>query len=102
MDGLMIQAPSVPEDGIVEASLERSGAGRVDAGVRRRHHARRQHLRAGSARRGPRPSQVAQLINEISAGRLEPARYGTDPIAVNLVWLVEHMTVKPNRQGRGS
>jgi hypothetical protein len=24
-----------------------------------------------------------------------PARYGTDPIAVNLVWLVEHMTVKP-------
>ena len=38
---------------------------------------------------------VARLINEISQGRLVPARYGTDPIAVNLVWLVEHMTVKP-------
>ena len=38
---------------------------------------------------------VAMLINEISQGRLVPARYGTDPIAVNLVWLVEHMTVKP-------
>ena len=39
--------------------------------------------------------QVAQLINEISRGRLEPARYGADPIAVNMVWLVEHVTVKP-------
>ena len=39
--------------------------------------------------------QVAQLINEISRGRLEPARYGADPIAVNLVWVVEHLTVKP-------
>ena len=50
-------------------------------------------LEALGADRGRR--QVAQLINEISRGRLEPARYGTDPIAVNLVWLVEHMTVKP-------
>ena len=39
--------------------------------------------------------QVAQLVNEISRGRHEPARYGTDPIAVNLVWWVEHMTVSP-------
>ncbi len=39
--------------------------------------------------------QAAQLINEISRGRLEPARYGADPIAVNLVWVVEHVTVKP-------
>ena len=38
---------------------------------------------------------VTLLINEISQGRLLPARYGADPIAVNLVWLVEHMTVKP-------
>jgi hypothetical protein len=38
---------------------------------------------------------VNELITEISRGRLEPARYGTDPIAVNLVWLVEHMTVSP-------
>ena len=44
--------------------------------------------------------QVAQLINEISRGRLEPARYGADPIAVNMVWLVEHMTVKPAAGGR--
>ena len=50
-------------------------------------------MEALGADRGRR--QTAQLIHEISRGRLEPARYGTDPIAVNLVWLVEHMTVKP-------
>ena len=38
--------------------------------------------------------QVAPFIDAISRGRLEPARYGADPIAVNLVWFVEHMTVK--------
>jgi hypothetical protein len=96
MDGLMIQAPSVPEDGVVQDSLERSGAegemmlamsavitreGKI-SGV--------EVLGDGRGRR-----QVAQLVNEISRGRLEPARYGTDPIAVNLVWWVEHMTVSP-------
>jgi hypothetical protein len=50
-------------------------------------------MEALGADRGRR--QVARLINEISQGRLEPARYGTEPMAVNLVWLVEHMTVKP-------
>jgi hypothetical protein len=39
--------------------------------------------------------QVAALINELSRGRLEPARYGTDPLAVSMVWVVEHVTVKP-------
>ena len=96
MDGLMIQAPSVPEDGVVQDSLERSGAegemmlamsavitreGKI-SGV--------EVLGDGRGRR-----QVSQLVSEISRGRLEPARYGTDPIAVNLVWWVEHMTVSP-------
>ena len=37
---------------------------------------------------------IAQLLDAISRSRLEPARYRDDPIAVNLVWLVEHTTVK--------
>jgi hypothetical protein len=41
--------------------------------------------------------QVTALINELSRGRLEPARYGTDPMAVSMVWVVEHVTVKPAR-----
>jgi hypothetical protein len=96
MDGLMIQAPSVPEEGIVKASLERSGAeGELMLAfaaviTREGNISGLEALGEGRGRR-----QVAQLINEISRGRLEPARYGADPIAVNLVWVVEHLTVKP-------
>ncbi len=96
MDGLMIQAPSVPEDGIVKASLERSGAeGELMLAfaaviTREGNISGLEALGEGRGRR-----QVAQLITEISRGRLEPARYGADPIAVNLVWVVEHLTVKP-------
>jgi hypothetical protein len=96
MDGLMIQAPSVPEEGLVKASLERSGAEgelmQAFAAVITRE-GNISGLEALGEGRGQR--QVAQLINEISRGRLEPARYGADPIAVNLVWVVEHLTVKP-------
>lgn len=103
MDGLMIQAPSVPLEGIVKASLERSGTeGELMltfAAVITRE-GRISGMEALGAGRGRR--QVAQLINEISQGRLEPARYGMDPIAVNLVWLVEHMTVKPAARVVGS
>jgi hypothetical protein len=94
LDGLMIRVPSVPEDGIVPASLERSGAeGEVMlafSAVITREGAISGMEALGEGRR---TRQVARLIDEISRGRLEPARYGTDPIAVNLVWLVEHMTV---------
>ncbi len=100
MDGLMIQAPSVPEDGIVKASLERSGAqGELMLAfaaviTREGNISGLEALGEGRGR-----LQVAQLMNEISRGRLEPARYGADPIAVNLVWVVEHLTVKP-KSGR--
>jgi len=94
LNGLMIQAPSVPEEGIVPASLERSGAeGELMLAfsaviTREGAISGMEALGEGRGRR-----QVTRLISEISRGRLEPARYGTDPIAVNLVWLVEHMTV---------
>ena len=92
----VMAAPSVPEEGIVKASLERSGAqGELMLAfaaviTREGNISGLEALGEGRGR-----LQAAQLINEISRGRLEPARYGTDPIAVNLVWLVEHLTVKP-------
>lgn len=94
LDGL-IQAPTVPDDGIVSATLEQSGSegemaltltavitreGKI-SGLEVLDHGR------GLAR-------ATQLMNGFSRGRLEPARYGSDPVAVNLVWLVEHMTVR--------
>jgi len=96
IDGLAVQAPSVPEDGIISASLERSGQGAEQmlafAAVITRdgNIAAMQALGEGRSSR-----QVARLINEISRGRLEPARYGADPLAVSMVWVVEHVTVKP-------
>jgi hypothetical protein len=103
LDGPMIRVPSVPEDGIVRASLELPSAEgefmlAFSAVITREGVI--SGMEALGKSRGVR--QVDRLIYEISRGRLEPARYGTDPIAVNLVWLVEHMTVtvKPKPRGK--
>jgi len=102
LDGFMIQAPSVPEDGIVPASLERSGS-QGELMLAFSAVITREGAISGMEALGDGRGrlQVARLINEISRGRLEPARYGTDPIAVNLVWLVEHMTVTVKTKQRG-
>lgn len=94
-----IQAPTVPRDGVIRASLERSGAeGELTAAfsavITREGNISGVELLADTGRR----RQVQQLMQEISAGRLEPARYGTDPVAVTCVWLVEHMTVKAKQR----
>lgn len=94
LDGL-IQAPTVPQDGLVRAMLEQSGsqgelALALSAVVSREGRVSELSVLANDRDR----RQVAQLLDAISRGGLEPARYGSDPIAVNLVWLVEHMTVK--------
>ena len=95
-----IQAPTVPRDGVVRASLERSGTegdmmAAFSAVITREGNISGVELLADTGRR----RQVEQLINEISAGRLEPARNGTDTVAVTCVWLVEHMTVKAKQRG---
>jgi len=96
IDGLAVQAPSVPEDGLVTASMERSGQGAEQMLTFQAVITRSGNIAAMQALGNGRGSrEVTLLINEISQGRLTPARYGADPIAVNLVWLIEHMTVKP-------
>ena len=100
LDDLMIQAPTVPEDGIVRASLERSGSEgesmlAFSAVITREGNISGVELLGDGRSR----LQVARFIDEISRGRLEPARYGTDPVAVNLIWFVEHMTVKAKLRG---
>jgi hypothetical protein len=100
LDDLMIQAPTVPEDGIVRASLERSGSEgesmlAFSAVITREGNISGVEILGDGRRR----LQVARFIDEISRGRLEPARYGTDPVAVNLIWFVEHMTVKAKQRG---
>jgi hypothetical protein len=38
--------------------------------------------------------ELEMILEGMSQARLEPARVGSDPIAVNLVWLLTHTTVK--------
>lgn len=37
---------------------------------------------------------VLQLMNAVAAARFEPASVGGEPVAVNLVWLITHTTVR--------
>jgi hypothetical protein len=98
IDGLAVQAPSVPEDGLIIASLERSGQGAEQMLAFATVITRDGNIAAMQALGDSRGSrQVAALINELSRGRLEPARYGSDALAVSMVLVVEHVTVKPPR-----
>jgi hypothetical protein len=92
-----ISVPSVPENGVVYATLESSELkedlflplsaivtreGRV-SGLEMLNH------------NGEYDRQtVVELVEALSRGRLEPAQFGGAPVAVNLVWLVAHTTVK--------
>lgn len=46
---------------------------------------------------GEEMRDIEAILEGISRARLEPARAGSDPIAVSVVWLLSHMTVKPKR-----
>ena len=39
-------------------------------------------------------AELLQILDAISRHRLEPARFGQAPVAVNLVWLLAHTTVR--------
>jgi hypothetical protein len=94
LDG-RIRVPTVPEDGVVYATLERSVS--LDD--------RMLPLSAVVTREGRvsglellstdhNLQEVNDLVNALSRGRLEPAQSDGSPVAVNLVWLVAHTTVK--------
>jgi hypothetical protein len=38
--------------------------------------------------------QMDRLLTAVAATRFEPARFGGAPVAVNLVWLLAHTTVR--------
>jgi Putative zinc-finger len=80
----------------IDGSLERSGQGAEQMLAFNAIVTRNGNIAAIQAlgdSRGNR--QVAALISELTRGRFEPARYGADPMAVSMVWVVEHVTVKP-------
>jgi hypothetical protein len=48
------------------------------------------------------PREVHPVLRAISTARFEPGRMGTMPVAVNLVWLLAHTTVKAKAPPRTS
>lgn len=97
---MRVQAPSVPHDGAVYATLENAlmtGEDRLlPLSARVTSEGRVSELRALTTEVIDDKS-VRDLIYRLSRGRLEPAQYSGDPVAVNYVWVVAHTTVKPGK-----
>jgi hypothetical protein len=94
LDG-RIQAPSVPANGIVYSTLERSmmdGDLVVPLSAIVTREGRVSGLELLNKWQDGR--EVTNIVEALSRGRLEPAQFGGSPVAVNLVWLVAHTTVK--------
>jgi hypothetical protein len=95
LDG-RIRVPSVPENGIVYATLESSAMEGelvlpLSAIVTREGRVSGLEL----LNKGQDLRKITDLVDALSRGRLEPAQFGGSPVAVNLVWLVAHTTVRP-------
>ena len=92
LDG-WIQAPTVPGDGIISAALEQSGS-EGDLSVALAAIVTREGRISGlQVLANDRSRRHQTLLRGLTGAQLEPARDGADPVAVNMVWLVEHMTV---------
>ena len=95
LDGL-IRVPSVPQDGVVSATLESSVLPQRDLVLTFSTVVTREGRFSGLEllNNEHESREVRPLLNALAGGRLEPARFGGSPVAVNLVWLVAHTTVK--------
>lgn len=92
-----ISAPSVPENGVVYATLESSdvkGEMFLPLSAIVTREGRVSGLELLHNNEDYDPQTVTELVEALSRGRLEPAQFGGSPVAVNLVWLVAHTTVK--------
>ena len=93
-----VLVPTVPQDGIVYATLENStipDGMMVPLKVRLTTEGLVQGLEVLDTRISPRQAQ--DLKDALSRGRFEPALHGNEAIAVNLVWLLATTTVKPGK-----
>jgi hypothetical protein len=90
-----LQAPSVPKEGPMEAMLLTPVSDEelmlaLSAVVTREGRLSDLAVLTNDTHR----QEIGLMLEGIAQARLEPARAGSDPIAVNLVWLLTHTTVK--------
>ena len=93
-----VLVPTVPQDGIVYATLENStipDGMMVPLNMRLTTEGLVQGLEVLDKRISP--GQTQDLMDALSRGRFEPALHGGAPVAVNLVWLLATTTVKPGK-----
>lgn len=93
-----IRVPSVPENGVVYATLENRIVDERDLMVAMSAVVTREGKLSGLSvlnKAAHDGTDVTDLVNALSESRLEPAQYGDTPVAVNLVWLLAQTTVKP-------
>lgn len=93
-----VLVPTVPREGVVFATLQNSPLPDdvvvpLSLNVTREGQVRGVEM----LDRTGQPDNLQTLIYEIGRGRLEPALYGGETIAVSLVWLLTHTTVKPGK-----
>jgi hypothetical protein len=90
-----LTVPSVPMEGPIEAMLARPVSHdelvlALSAVVTREGRVSRVSV-LGNERH---PPEISPLLDVLAQGRLEPGRVGTSAVAVNLVWLFAHTTVR--------
>jgi hypothetical protein len=96
---MSVQAPSVPYNGVVFATLENALPAHeerllpLSASITR--EGRVAELRSLSSESDDQAAR--DLIHKLSTGTLQPAQYGGDPVAVNYIWVVAHTTVKAGK-----
>lgn len=90
-----IRVPSLPGDGAVSAALA-SNAYEDEQVLALSAVVTREGRVSGVSvlTDGHDRQQVTDILDAISQVRLQPAQYGGSPVAVNLVWLLAHTTVK--------
>jgi hypothetical protein len=92
------QVPSIPTSGAVELMLARpASAKEEDVVLAFSAVVTREGRVAGvSVLNAGRPAdEILHIMDVLSRATLEPGRIGSSPVAVNLVWLLAHTTVRP-------
>jgi hypothetical protein len=90
-----IRVPSLPENGVVQATLVNNVSDEelvlaLSAVVSREGRVSDVSVLSD----GHEGRQISDLLDAIAQGRLEPAQFAGSPVAVNLVWLLAQTTVK--------
>lgn len=89
--------PRADPDGVVEGVFggsEEDAVFALAAVVTRQGRIANLELVLAEQPTGVERQRVMRLLDDVSRARFEPARYGGSPVAVNVVWLLAHTTVR--------